>query len=285
MFEIYLITNQINEKRYVGQTVKGLKRRFLQHINDARSGSGIYLHRAIRKYGEDRFTISLLATAKEREDLNRLEEFWIKFLNTRSPNGYNSTDGGDGTSGFIQREETKQKISASNTGKYVGDKSYIFRHDINNKNVAELYQQGKSAPQIAKLLGTTKGTIQNRLRSMGIPSRSVVDAQKIRRSSFSTKEMILLFDKGLSYKEIAHSLGCSAMCVYYRIKNEGISRPVRADQDKVVDLYLAGWALPKIAGEIGVSKSRIHQILTERNVHRCRRVSQESVATDLLPVA
>ena len=49
---VYLITNTVNGKVYVGQTINGLSKRWKGHKNDVRNGSQNPLHRAIRKYGE-----------------------------------------------------------------------------------------------------------------------------------------------------------------------------------------------------------------------------------------
>lgn len=253
MYEIYLITNQINEKHYVGQTVKGLKTRFSRHIRAAKSGSDAYLYRAIQKYGHDRFTVSLLATAKDKEDLDRLEIFWIKTLKTKRPLGYNITEGGGGCLGLIPSEETRKRRSAANKGKflgdYIGEKSPVFRHDLNTEHMAELYQQGKSFPQIAELLGTNSTTIRKRLKSAGVTSRSISESQKLRfsdpvnvpnyREDISTKDMISMFETGFSIQKIANNLGCSRFCVVYRLKKEGLYRPSR----RVKGLRLA-WVRP-----------------------------------------
>ena len=60
MNEVYLITNRVNGKRYVGITSRGYQERFKEHIHDALNGSKTILHNAIRKYGQDNFDIILL---------------------------------------------------------------------------------------------------------------------------------------------------------------------------------------------------------------------------------
>ena len=88
---IYLITNKINGKRYVGQTSRDIWTRFEEHCYDDRSTSAI--HTAIKKYGVQNFSLELI----EEVDLNKLDErekFWIKHYNTCSKEGYNKTFGG-----------------------------------------------------------------------------------------------------------------------------------------------------------------------------------------------
>lgn len=120
---VYKITNTINGKMYVGQTRKNVEDRFRQHINDAIAGRGHYLHRAIRKYGIDNFTIEVLAETDDENELNRLEEYYIRSLRTVEC-GYNLSYGGDSNTmdcpkarsrhdAVMRSEEVRAKISAS----------------------------------------------------------------------------------------------------------------------------------------------------------------------------
>lgn len=64
----------------------------------------IYLE--IRKYGIENFTINVLEECKPQEKYNR-EKYWIKKMNTKIPNGYNGTDGGQGGYGRIVSDSEK----------------------------------------------------------------------------------------------------------------------------------------------------------------------------------
>jgi len=85
---IYLITNKINSKKYVGKTYKSIIQRFKEHCSKSKK-SNTHLHRAIRKYGSSNFTIELI---EETNLPNVREPYWIKKLNSE----YNMTEGGDG---------------------------------------------------------------------------------------------------------------------------------------------------------------------------------------------
>lgn len=115
MFDIYLIQNTLNGKRYVGYTSKGFEKRFLKHLNESVNGSSRYLCRAIRKYGKDSFTISLLDTALTHEEAVKKEIRYIKSLKTfahaKGNHGYNATIGGDGANGLNVPKSTRMKIS------------------------------------------------------------------------------------------------------------------------------------------------------------------------------
>lgn len=92
MAYIYLITNNVNDKKYVGKTEQAIQKRFLEHCADSKKFSNRPLYRAMTKYGTDKFSISLL---EETEVPEEREIFWIKELGTYH-NGYNATLGGDG---------------------------------------------------------------------------------------------------------------------------------------------------------------------------------------------
>ena len=93
---IYLITNLLNGKKYVGQTIQRLNIRMNHH----RRGGDLYIDRAIRKYGRENFKVEVLEECYTVEQLNEREKFWIIELNCKHPNGYNHTDGGEGTAGL-----------------------------------------------------------------------------------------------------------------------------------------------------------------------------------------
>lgn len=112
MSYIYLSTNNINGKKYVGQhryNGVGLDPNYF--------GSGIAINDAYNKHGRENFTMELLEECAD-EDLNEREVFYIKLYNTLSPNGYNLTSGGHA---FHHSEETKQKMSESRKGHDVSE--------------------------------------------------------------------------------------------------------------------------------------------------------------------
>lgn len=54
---IYKITNNINQKIYIGKTSQSIDKRFRSHINNARNHINRYLYDAMNKYGYENFTI------------------------------------------------------------------------------------------------------------------------------------------------------------------------------------------------------------------------------------
>jgi group I intron endonuclease len=93
---IYLATCLVNEKQYVGQTTRSDPFAYWRrvHLGTARNGAGRYLHRAIRKHGEDNFTFEVIYAAFDQASLDEAEDFFILEFDTLAPNGYNLKRGG-----------------------------------------------------------------------------------------------------------------------------------------------------------------------------------------------
>lgn len=94
MAYVYMITNEINGKVYVGKTEESIQKRFVEHCNDSKKArcKNRPLYRAMNKYGCENFTVSLL---EETDQPELREEFWINQKQSYH-NGYNATRGGDG---------------------------------------------------------------------------------------------------------------------------------------------------------------------------------------------
>lgn len=115
---IYLITNKLNGKQYVGQTIHTLQERWANHCS---SNSGcVALKGAIKKYGKDAFDLKEIDSANSQSELDEKERFWIERLNTLAPNGYNLKTGGEHPH---LSEESIEKIRTANTGKVHGEET------------------------------------------------------------------------------------------------------------------------------------------------------------------
>lgn len=85
---IYLITNLVNGKQYVGQTTSSLKLRFNRHFWDSKYKK-TYIAKAINKYNKNNFRIEEIDIAYNQTQLNIVEAVYISWFNTLAPNGYN----------------------------------------------------------------------------------------------------------------------------------------------------------------------------------------------------
>ena len=119
---VYMHTNKINHKVYVGITGQKPKRRW---HNGAGYQSQQYFWRAIQKYGWDGFEHIIFAENLTKEEACKMEKCLISLYNTTNRNcGYNISTGGEGAEGcrwtpeqyakraaYKATEETKRKIS------------------------------------------------------------------------------------------------------------------------------------------------------------------------------
>ncbi len=110
---IYRIRNKVNGKCYVGQTVMLNPKRRLQ----AHARSTAPIGRAIRKYGLENFEFQVIDWALTKEWLDKKEIAAILYSNSRTTsNGYNLTDGGEGTVGCFPSSVTRDKMSRTRKG-------------------------------------------------------------------------------------------------------------------------------------------------------------------------
>lgn len=162
---IYKITNTVNNKVYIGQTIRTLESRFARHIDDAIKNPHTLnkFHRAINKYGKDKFKIELIDEANTQDELNKKEKYWIKQYDSVK-NGYNTAEGGEGGNTYKGRTKkqmniTKAKISKANLGRNNGMSNQIKAKNV--KTNKEYFFDTLGA--CLKFLGVAnKGIVMNR---------------------------------------------------------------------------------------------------------------------------
>lgn len=170
---IYKITNNVNGKAYIGQTIQDVKERFYQHCATKcdKNVLNMAIHKAVFKYGKDNFTLEVIEET-EYNNLNSREKYWIEFYNTYN-NGYNSTLGGqDGFKTF---------------------------KDLDYKEIIKEYNSGKSLRTIGTIFNVDKQTIKDLL------IRHNIELRTTRTYKLSQEDRIAIlddFNSGLSRKEI-----------------------------------------------------------------------------------
>ena len=113
---VYKVTNIVNNKIYVGQTIVGLKTRRENHVNAALAErDNNYFHNSIRKHGKDNFEWEIIGCANSKSELNDLEIYYINKLKSFEK-GYNLTEGGGGMTNYVITEEHRKNLSESHKG-------------------------------------------------------------------------------------------------------------------------------------------------------------------------
>ena len=170
---IYIITNDINSKVYIGQTKRTLEERWKEHKREKCSTNehNMLIKKAILKYGEKHFKIKELEKCSI-EDLNTKETYYISLYNSYK-SGYNLTKGG--------QEGTKEL-------------------KLKNKQleIIELYKEGFSLRNLAEEYNVDKLTIKHILEINNISLR------KTRTYKYSQEERLLILKdaKIMSRKEV-----------------------------------------------------------------------------------
>jgi hypothetical protein len=161
--EIYKITNTITGKFYVGQTRShrlnhkkyrpfGYLGRFRDHIAESKSSkinNCRYLNSSIRKYGSDNFTCEKLLECP----LNELDFYETKFIsemNTKFPNGYNLTNGGQ-KGGCIKGEKiTLNESEITPVVPFIRNPENLKRSDKTKMLISERVKSAKSENSFRK---------------------------------------------------------------------------------------------------------------------------------------
>lgn len=131
---VYIVTNTVNGKKYVGQTTRTVEERWKDHVRNCYRRDFPFPC-ALRKYDIDKFDIEVICECYSQEELDNKEIFYIREFNTISPTGYNCTEGGRGG---IPSEEVKKRISKTLTGKIQSEetkkkRSKSLRGDKNHR--------------------------------------------------------------------------------------------------------------------------------------------------------
>lgn len=176
---IYLATNLVNGKCYIGQTkTNRLDRRIKEHIFDANHlNNNVAFHNAIVKYGIENFNFEIIEQNIQESDIDSREVYWINFyssyIHAEHSNGYNETIGGQGTRGYNFTEADRQKIS---------EKQKAYWADLRENNLeeynrlCEIRRQNKlnyvwTAESRKKLSASCKGRPSPNKGKSGKPSK------------------------------------------------------------------------------------------------------------------
>lgn len=172
---IYKVTNKINGKIYIGQTIQSVKDRWYRHCGKTGLSKGemnMAVKRAILKYGKENFIVETIETC-DQNLLNERERYYIQLYNSYK-DGYNCTIGGqDG----VKPPKTTEKQASE---------------------IIELYKAGFTLKEIGTEYHIDKATVK------GVLVRHKVKLRKkfVKFSQEDKQKMLDEYRNGLSRKEI-----------------------------------------------------------------------------------
>jgi len=204
---VYICKNKINNKVYVGQTVRKLKERIYDHLNKTKLKKNNHFHNALKKHGKENFVWEILEENIKEEDLDDKEIFYIKkYESYKKEKGYNSLIGGK-SNRISLNKEVREKMSIKrlknmeeNRKKYNGfAMSPSTREKMSKSRIGTSMCEGAKEKLRKANIGKKKITKEQieKLRKVNIGKRHKEES-KIKMSESKTGEKNHFFGKNHS---------------------------------------------------------------------------------------
>lgn len=187
---IYIITNKVNSKVYIGQTRKELSERMRHHFSKYETCTK--LKKAIEQYGKDNFIYNVLELVPYSK-LNDREAFYIKRYNSIE-NGYNIKKG---------------------NSKFKGRKIHSIK-DL-QENIVSDYNAGMNTKDIADKYHIALTSVYNSLQRANVKMRYCKNAIKPLRAKIDINKLIEMKVQGLNTAYIAN---------YFNVAKSSVKRMV-----------------------------------------------------------
>lgn len=147
---IYCITNTVNGKKYIGQTIQEPEKRIRRHFTTKKRS---YLSRAVSEYGKSAFLHEIVEDNIPYEHLAAREQYWVAHFDTMSPNGYNLTGGGERVK--IVSPSTRKKLSEALKGEKNPNYGKI-RSNEHRRRLSEANRGKKHSPETRRKISESK---------------------------------------------------------------------------------------------------------------------------------
>lgn len=196
MAYIYKITNLINNKVYIGETIRNIYTRWNEHKHEAlKEGHGFSypLHSAMRKYGVENFSLELIEECKDDERFEREKYYIQKHMSFNKDCGYNIVLEGTGATLY------------------------------STQDIINLWNQGLGISQIASQLGCHRSVVSERLH--GIFSEEEIKKRTSEISSSRQGIPIYQYDlKGNFIREWPSASECARVTGYTQTALNAVCR-------------------------------------------------------------
>ena len=258
---IYLVTNEKNGKKYIGQTKKDLSIRKAQHIKSSKiknKRNKFALASAIEKYGEDAFSFVIIKEGKFNcEKLNELESFFIKEYSTIAPDGYNLTSGGM----VSEWSESSKELMRKNQEERKVDPKYTeYRKIIKSILIA---RNKSDSIRIANKITTANQWKNPEIRDKMSKGISKSNKERFEKNPRLRKEASdrakiqaeILKNNPLKYAEVNKKRGIGSKNAWEKIKMNDEKMNAIRKQRSIKSINL--WKNPEIRDKMskGISKS------------------------------
>lgn len=198
MTNIYLITNNITQQRYVGKTIHTIEHRFEAHCHDT---NNTYIDNAIKAYGRDNFSLELLKICDDSE-WQYWETYYIKKMHAHwSDGGYNLSMGGDFNP--MDDPEVKRRHAAACASSDHREKQRLAatgkRHTLESrKKMSMIQKQVYSNPELRRKVKLNQPTV--------ISVKMLDDQDNVIREFDSLTDVCRYFNKDQGNTSALHSV-------------------------------------------------------------------------------
>lgn len=235
---VYIITNKANGKQYVGIS-KNLTARWYNHRGA--NGSAPALHAAIKKYGKDEFIFSHICDAFDFDAACDIECMLIVQHNTKAPNGYNLTDGGEGVVGRPMTDQDKEVRRQASTAyvKQLTPEERAEKFGVKGRNPTPETIEKMRQSNIGKNLGKTASE-ETKAKMSAIhksrPRQPLSDEvkEKIRQSLLGRKMPESEKPKHASFLGRKHTEETKAKISATNIATKAIKKAKRLEENEVM---------------------------------------------------
>lgn len=223
-FCVYLITCTVNGKQYVGKAADP-ERRWYQHRQKDRRSAHRPLYRAMRKYGTAAFTAEVLSWHQTAPEAFATEIETIARLRTKTPYGYNLTDGGEGASGSVSNRGRTFKWGAEakaehakRWGEYNERKRYAHVLHL-GRLPCTAFSTKRVCKKPSEVVARRSQTNQHRGLVAANEGRSAACVNR-------NREIVAAYVAGATLRALEKQFGLSRRQIAEAVKRTGVMRPV-----------------------------------------------------------